>query len=90
MAKCGCFTSQRMTALPSKVLRLDELRLVEATSALDTGSEKVAQDKAREGRSVISPPDYSMCCIYTRQCLLVVDFVIIIVFVSVLRVLVIL
>ena len=63
-----------MTALlcNSKVLRLDE-----ATSALDTGSEKVAQDKGREGRSVISPPDYSMCCIYTRQCLLVVDFVII-------------
>ena len=60
------------------------LRLDEVTSALDTGSEKVAQDKAREarrareGRSVISPPDYSMCCIYTRQCLLVVDFVIII------------
>ena len=87
MAKCGCFTSQRITALlcDSKVLCLDE-----ATSALDTGSEKVAQDKAREGRSAISPPDYSMCCIYTRQCLLVVDFVIIIVFISVLRVLVIL
>ena len=63
---------------------------VEVTSALDIGSEKVAQDKAREGRSVISPPDYSMCSIYTRQSLLVVDFVIIIVFVSVLRVLVIL
>ena len=60
-AKCGCVTSQRMTALlcDSKVLRLDE-----ATSALDTGSEKVAQDKVREGRIVISPTDYSMCCIY--------------------------
>ena len=63
-----------MTALlcDSKVLRLDE-----ATSALDTGSEKVAQDKAREGRSVISSPDYVL--FFTRQCLLGVDFVIIII-----------
>ena len=67
MAKCGCLTSQRMTALlcDSKVLRLDE-----ATSALDTGSEKVAQDKAREGRSAISPPDYSMHVLHLYSSLL--------------------